>query len=323
MRFRYSLAGKRIFIAGHGGLVGGALVRALNMRGDCVLLTASRADLDLLDQQQVHDWFVKHRPDVVIMAAGRVGGIGANAAMPASFAYENSLMALNVINSSYLANVNRLIYLGSSCIYSPNSPLPLRPDNLLCGQLEETNRGYAMAKLMGIELCRSYRSQYGCDFISALPCNLYGVGDRFDEQNSHVIPALMMKAHRAKIEGLDHLPVWGSGYSMREFLHADDLAQAILLLLERYNGNEPVNIGLGHEISIKDLANEICHATGFGGRIEFDPTQPDGVMSKIMHSRVIYDMGWSPRVDLKSGLKQMYRWYCDEYLQQDGEPLCA
>ncbi len=310
----YSLSGKRVFVAGGSGLAGSAVVRALKVRGDCDLLWPSRSELDLCDQRAVAAWFCAHKPDVVIMAAGCVGGIGANANEPADFMYQNNMMALNVINNSKLSNSDRLIYLGSSCIYPRDALMPLDPFSLMTGPLEQTNRSYAMAKLAGIEMCQSYRRQYGCDFISALPCNLYGIDDHFDEMRSHVIPAIMMRAHEAKASGQDELSIWGSGQPLREFLCADDLAQALLIMLEYYNGDVPVNIGASAEVSIAKLASLICEVVGYDGRLVFDDNKPDGVMSKIMDSRVINDLGWAVSTELRDGLQRMYDWYTDCYL---------
>lgn len=308
----YDLAGKRIWVAGHNGLVGRATVKALQERGVTVL-SASREGLDLTSQAQVRDWMSAHKPDAVIMAAGRVGGIGANAAYPAAFLYENLMMAANVIHSAYECGVERLLYLGSSCIYPKDAALPLSPDALLSGALEPTNEGYALAKICGVRLCRFYRAQYGCDFMSAMPCNLYGPGDRFDQEDSHVIPALMMKAHAAKMAGAPALQVWGSGKPLREFLYVEDLAAGLVFALERYTGAAPLNIGSGEEITIADLARMIAHVTGYQGELVFDTDKPDGVLRKVMDSSVIRQAGWSPRFSLEEGLRQTYAWYVDHY----------
>lgn len=305
----FHLAGKRIFIAGETGMVGSAIKRVLYGKS-CEILSAPRANLDLTNQAAVKEWFTAHKPDAVIMAAGRVGGIEANRAAPADFLHDNLTMATNVIKAAHESGVQKLLYLGSSCMYPRECPQPMRPEHLLSSPLEPTNEGYALAKLAGIKLCHTFRAQYGCDFISAIPCNLYGPNDHYDAINSHVIPALIMKAHAAK----DSFPVWGDGSAMREFLHVDDLAAALIILLENYSDNAPINIGSGTEISIKDLTSEICRAVGTGAAPHFDETAPEGVKRKLMDSAKMREMGWAPRISLQEGLAGTYQ----DYLQRMG-----
>ncbi len=305
----FALAGKKIFVAGHNGLVGSALCRRLEGEG-CAVLTASRKMLDLRRQSDVEAWFAKNKPDVVIVAAAHVGGIGANAKYPAEFLYNNLMIEANVIHAAHEAGVKKLLFLGSSCIYPKYAEKPIREEALLAGALEPTNEAYAVAKIAGVKMCESYRRQYGCDFISAMPCNLYGPGDRFDVENSHVIPALMMKAHAAKMAGED-LQVWGSGAPLRECLYADDAVDGLVFLLKNYSGAEVVNMGSGQEVSIAGLARMICDVVGFKGRVVFDSSRPDGTMRKLMDSSRIFKAGWRPATDLRGGLEQTYAAYVE------------
>lgn len=309
----YSLKNKTIWVAGHNGLVGSAMVRLLESKGYEVL-TASRAGLDLRDQQAVQRWMGAHKPDVVVLAAAKVGGIGANMAAPAEFIYDNLMIEANVIHGAYMCGVEKLLFLGSSCIYPKDTQSPIGENSLMSGALEPSNAPYALAKIAGIEMCKSYRAQYGCDFISAMPCNLYGPNDNFDLASSHVIPALMAKAHAAKLAGAEVLPVWGSGRPRREFLYSDDLAAALLVLLERYSGAAPVNVGTGEDIAIVALAEEIKHITGFEGKLEFEPGKPNGVFEKRLDTCVINGLGWSPQISLKDGLARLYGWYQSSYI---------
>lgn len=299
----FSLKGKKVFVAGHRGMVGSAVVRRLAGE-DCSILTS---DIDLRDQALVHEWMAEHRPDVVVIAAAHVGGIGANAAYPADFLYNNLMIEANLIHAAYETNVEKLLFLGSSCIYPRDAAQPIREDALLSGALEPTNEAYAVAKIAGVKLCEAYRAQHGCDFISVMPCNLYGEGDRFDPARSHVIPALMMKAHAAQ----DEFVVWGSGEPLREFLYVDDLADACVFLLQQYSGAKPVNVGSGEEVSIANLAQKICDVVGFNGALRFDNEKPDGAPRKVMDSSRIYDAGWRPKVSLEQGLRRTYQWYTD------------
>lgn len=305
----YSLRNKKIWVAGHGGLVGSALVRALEGRGHRVL-KAGRAVLDCRDQAAVMAWMQANRPDAVIVAAAKVGGIGANISAPAEFLYDNLIIEANIIHGAYVCGVEKLLFLGSSCIYPKDAPNPITPDALLGGALEPTNAPYALAKIAGIELCRSYRRQYDCDFIAAMPCNVYGVGDRFDAAHSHVIPALLMRAHQGKARGERIFSVWGSGRPRREFIYADDLAAALLMLLEGYSGEEPVNIGGGDDITIAALAALILQAVDWSADIVFDAGQPDGVARKLLDSSVMRGMGWAPSTPLPEGLRRSYDWFC-------------
>ena len=308
------LTGKRVFVAGHAGLVGSALCRALAGEG-CEVLTIARAQLDLRDQSATHDWLAAHKPDAVIVAAGMVGGIGANIAAPASFLYDNAAIAAHVIHGSYLAGVRKLLFLGSSCMYPKEAALPLREETLLSGAFEPTNAPYALAKCFGVQLCRTYRQSYGCDFISAIPCNLYGANDRYETDRSHVIAALIMRAHAAKQAGDARLSIWGSGRPLREFLHADDAARALLLLLKHYSDDLPVNVGSGVELSIAALAEVICDIVGFKGALVFDESKPDGVYSKIMDGLRMKALGWQAEIELRAGLAQAYQ----DYLQRFGD----
>lgn len=300
-----SLENKTIWVAGHRGMVGGAVVRRLEHE-NCTVLTC---DLDLRDQQATYHWVQDNAPDMIIMAAAKVGGIHANATYPADFLYDNLMIQNNIIHAAHAASVEKLLFLGSSCIYPKDAVNPITEDALLTGALEPTNQAYAIAKIAGIKLCQSYRAQHGRDFISVMPCNLYGMGDTFDEKNSHVIPALMMKAHTAKISGVDTMQVWGSGTPRREFMYVDDLADALVFILQNYSGDRPLNIGAGVDMSIADLAQIIADVTGFSGALELDQTKPDGAMKKLMDSTRMADAGWQAKTSLRDGLAQTYEWY--------------
>ncbi len=304
----YSLKNKTIWVAGHEGLVGSAVVRLLEAQGYEVL-TVARAGLDLRDQSAVQRWMGAHKPDVVVLAAAKVGGIGANMAVPAEFIYDNLMIEANVIHGAYVCEVEKLLFLGSSCIYPKDAQSPIKEDALMSGALEPSNAPYAVAKIAGIEMCKAYRAQYGCDFISAMPCNLYGPNDNFDLESGHVIPALMAKAHGAKLAGDNVLSVWGSGRPRREFLYSNDLAAALLVLLEHYSGAAPVNVGTGEDISIAALAKEIKHVTGFEGTLEFRADKPDGVFEKRLDTGIIRSLGWAPQTSLQDGLALLYQWY--------------
>lgn len=310
----YSLKGKKIWVAGHLGMVGSALLRRLASE-DCVILSAERQALDLRDQAKTRQWIAAQKPDVIVIAAARVGGILDNRDHPADFLADNLMIAANIIPAAYEAGVEKLLFLGSSCIYPRDAAQPISEEALLSGKLEETNEAYALAKIAGLKLCEAYRRQYGCDFISAMPCNLYGPGDRFDAEKSHVIPALIMKAHAAKISGAAHMEVWGSGTPRREFLYVDDLADALVFLLKNYSGAGPVNIGAGSDISIAELARAVCEAIGFKGDIVYDRTKPDGTPRKLMDSGRIYRAGWRPQTGLAEGLARSYAWYKEAYAQ--------
>lgn len=307
----FELSGKRVWVAGHTGMVGAALIRRLQSE-PCEILTVSHAELDLCDQAATQSWVQQNKPDVVIMAAAKVGGILANDKQPADFLYDNLMIETNIIHAAYVAGVEKLLFLGSSCIYPKEAPQPISEDALLTGSLEPTNEAYAIAKIAGVKLCQAYRRQYGCDFISVMPCNLYGPSDTFDEQNSHVIPALIMKAHAAKQSGAETLTVWGSGRSLREFLYVDDLADGLVFMLKHYSGSQHINMGAGKDISIHDLAKIIMDVVGFQGDLVFDSSKPDGTFRKLMDSVRAYNAGWQPQTDLKTGLYQAYQWYLEQ-----------
>jgi GDP-L-fucose synthase len=302
---QFPLAGRRIYVAGHKGMVGSAIVRRLAAE-DCTVLTADRS-LDLRDMAATRSWFADNRPDAVIMAAAKVGGIMANSSYPADFLYDNLMIAANVIEAARQVQVAKLLLLGSSCIYPRLAQQPIREEALLTGPLEPTNQWYAIAKIAGIKLCQAYREQYGCDFISAMPTNLYGPGDNFDLTSSHVLPALIRKAHEAKLAGAPSFTVWGSGTPLREFMHVDDLADAAVFLLQHYSGDLPLNIGSGAEISILALAELVAKVVGFTGGVTTDPTKPDGAPRKLMDSSRLGALGWHPRIALEAGIADAYR----------------
>jgi GDP-L-fucose synthase len=301
----FDLKGRRIFVAGHRGMVGGALVRRLADEGGTVL-TASRQELNLIDQTSVTCWIDDKRPDVIFLAAAKVGGILANATYPAEFLYENLMIEANVIHAAHNAGVKKLVFLGSTCIYPKLAPQPIKEESLLTGPLETTNEWYAIAKIAGIKLCQAYRQQYGDDFISAQPTNLYGPGDNYDLNNSHVLPALLRKAHTAKQQNAKELIVWGTGTPLREFLHVDDLADAVVHLAKNFSGSEPVNVGSGAEVSIRELATHVCETVGFKGELKFDTTKPDGTPRKLTDTTKLRSLGWDKARSLKQGLTETY-----------------
>lgn len=308
----YRLAGKRIFVAGHRGMVGSAVVRRLAEGDqDCTVLTVSRQDLDLRDQAGVRAWLADTRPHVVILAAAKVGGILANDTYPADFLVDNLAIETAVIEGAFRAGVEKLLFLGSSCIYPKHAPQPIPEEALLTGPLEPTNEWYAIAKIAGLKLCEAYRRQYGADFISAMPTNLYGPGDNFDLQDSHVVPALLRKAHEAKLKGLPKLEIWGTGEPRREFLHVDDCADALVYLLQHYSGARHVNVGSGTDVTIRELAETIAEVVGFEGELVYDTTKPDGTPRKLMSGGRLAAMGWEPRIGLRRGLEQTYAWYLE------------
>lgn len=302
----YALKGKRVWVAGHRGMVGSAVVRRLAGE-DCQVLTATRAEVDLTRQAEVEAWMAANRPDAVVLAAAKVGGILANDTYPADFLYENLMIEANIIHAAYRASVEKLLFLGSSCIYPKLAPQPIPEDALLMGPLEPTNEWYAVAKIAGIKLAQAYRRQHGCDFISAMPTNLYGPGDNFDLQTSHVLPALIRKAHEAKVRGDKTLTIWGTGAPRREFLHVDDCADACVFLLEAYSGDEHVNVGSGEDIPILALAKLVCDVVGFEGEIVRDTSKPDGTPRKLMSGAKLREMGWLPRIGLRDGIAATYR----------------
>ena len=306
----YDLTTKKVWVAGHRGMVGAALVRRL-ARENCDLLTVSRAETDLRDQAAVKRWMEKNRPEAVFVAAARVGGIYANDQYPAEFLYDNLMIEANVINVAHEAGVEKLVFLGSSCIYPKLAPQPMSEDALLTGPLEPTNEWYAVAKIAGIKLCQAYRKQYGRHFISAMPTSLYGPGDNFDLKSSHVVPALMRKAHEAKLAGAQSVGVWGTGTPRREFLHVDDCADGVVHLMKYYDGYEHVNVGSGVDLPVGELAKLICHVVGFKGELVYDASFPEGTPRKLMSSAKLEAMGWKPSVALEEGLRTTYQWFLD------------
>jgi GDP-L-fucose synthase len=301
----YPLQGRRIWVAGHTGMVGSAIVRRLAGEG-CEVLTAGRADCDLRRQSQVEAWIDFCRPDAIVLAAARVGGIHANDIYPADFIYENLIIEANVVQAAHQAGVGRLLLLGSSCIYPKAAPQPITEDALLTGPLEETNQWYAVAKIAGVKLVQAYRRQHGRDYISAMPTNLYGAGDNYDLVTSHVMGALIRKVHEAKTQGQTALAVWGSGRPRREFLHVDDAADALVHLLKTYSGEDPINVGSGLDVTIDELAATICKVIGFDGGLVHDPGKPDGVNGKLMSVARLRAMGWAPRISLEDGIARAY-----------------
>jgi GDP-L-fucose synthase len=289
-------------------MVGSALVRRL-ARENCEVIAVDRSEVDLIRQVEVEAWLKGTRPDAIIIAAAKVGGILANDTRPAEFLYQNMMIEANVIEAAHRADVNRLLFLGSSCIYPKFAPQPIDEDALLTGPLEPTNEGYAVAKIVGIKLCQAYRKQYGRDYISAMPTNLYGPGDNFDLQNSHVLPALIRKAHEAKENALAEFVIWGSGSPRREFLHVDDCADALVHLLKAYSGSEPVNVGSGQDLAIRELAEIVARVVGFAGRVATDPSKPDGTPQKLMSGARLAALGWRPGIELEAGIRETYRWY--------------
>lgn len=304
----YPLAGKRVWVAGHRGMVGGAIVRRLATEG-CEILTVARSELDLCRQAETETWLAAHRPQAVFVAAATVGGIYANDSRPAEFLYDNLAIEANVIHAAWQTGVEKLLFLGSSCIYPQDAKQPMAEGALLTGPLEPTNEWYAIAKIAGIKLCQAYRRQYGCDFISAQPTNLYGPFDTFDLTSSHVIPALMAKVHRAKLLEAPHLEVWGSGTPMREFLYVDDLAHALVFLIKHYSGPVPVNIGTGEELTIRELAEMIADIVEFRGALVFDYSKPDGMPRKLLDCTFLRRLGWTATTPLREGLMRTYAWY--------------
>lgn len=306
----YDLAGKRVWVTGHRGMVGGAIVRRL--AGEpCEILTVERNELDLCRQDAVEAWMAANKPDAVIMAAAKVGGIHANATYPADFLHDNLVIETNIIDAAFTVGVEKLLFLGSSCIYPREAPQPMTEDALLGGPLEPTNEWYAVAKIAGIKLCQAYRRQHGCDFISAMPTNLYGPGDNFHPTDGHVPAALLRRFHEAKTAGLSEVTVWGTGRPRREFLHVDDLADACVLLLKSYSGEGHVNVGTGEDVSIAEFAEAVRRVVGWEGRLVFDPSRPDGPPRKVLDVSRLAAMGWRAATPLDEGLHGYYRWFLD------------
>jgi GDP-L-fucose synthase len=301
----YDLKGKKVYVAGHRGMVGSAIVRRLASEG-CEILTASRADADLTRQVEVEAWMDKNRPDAVFLAAAKVGGILANDTYPADFLYENMILEANIIHAAHKVGVEKLLFLGSSCIYPKFADQPITEDALLTGSLEPTNEWYAIAKIAGIKLCQAYRKQHGHDYISAMPTNLYGPGDNFDLNSSHVMPALIRKAHDAKAEGKPEVVVWGTGTPRREFLHVDDCADACVHLMKTYSADSHVNVGYGDDVTILELTQMVCRVVGFEGAIINDLSKPDGTPRKLMSADKLRGLGWTPSIGLEDGIRSAY-----------------
>ena len=301
----YSLAGKRVWVCGHKGMVGGAVVRRLALEG-CEVLTADRSEADLINPAQVDAYMAKHKPHAIFMAAAKVGGILANDTQAAEFLYENTMIATNVIHAAHVHEVEKLLFLGSSCIYPKFADQPIREDSLLTGPLEPTNEWYAIAKIAGVKMCQAYRKQYGSDFISAMPTNLYGPGDNYDLKTSHVLPALIRKAHEAKAAGESGMEIWGTGSPMREFLHADDCADGLVFLMKHYSEAEHMNLGSGTDIRIDDLARMVMDVVGLEGELRKDTSKPDGTPKKLMDNSRIVALGWSPKITLRDGIEAVY-----------------
>ena len=311
----FDLAGKRVFVAGHRGMVGSAIVRRL-AREDCTVLTASRAQVDLREQAAVRAWFAAEKPDVVVLAAAKVGGILANDTYPASFLYDNLMIEANVIEAARAVHTAKLLFLGSTRIYPKFAEQPIVEEALLTGALEPTNEWYAVAKIAGIKMCQAYRRQYGCDYISGMPTNLYGPGDNYDLASSHVVPALIRKAHEAKLAGAGSMTIWGTGTPRREFLHVDDLADACVFLLKTYSDDGHINIGSGTDIPIYELAQLVCEIVGFSGEIVRDTSKPDGTPRKLMSGAKLAGLGWTPRIALREGLASAYQEFLAGHIKE-------
>ena len=310
----FDLKGKTVVVAGHRGMVGSALVRRL-ARENVELLTIDRDELDLRDQSAVFGWFAKARPEIVFLAAAKVGGIVANNTLRAEFLYDNLVIAANVIHAAHINRTEKLMFLGSSCIYPKLAPQPLREDSVLTGPLEETNEPYAIAKIAGIKMVEAYRSQYGCDFINVMPTNLYGPGDNYHPEYSHVVAALIRRFHEAKLSGSPRVAVWGTGTPRREFLYVDDMADACVHLMKTYSDSELVNIGIGEDVTIADFARLVATVTGYRGEISFDPSRPDGTPRKLLDVSRLAKLGWRARTSLEDGLRLAYQAYLNETRQ--------
>jgi GDP-L-fucose synthase len=304
----YSLKGKRVWVAGHRGMAGSAIVRRLAAE-DCEVLTVGRDAVDLRRQEAVESWMVKARPQALFVAAAKVGGILANSTRPAEFLYENLAIETNIIHAAWKAGVEKLLFLGSSCIYPRLAPQPMTEEMLLTGPLEPTNEWYAVAKIAGIKLCQAYRRQYGCDFISAMPTNLYGPGDNYDPQSSHVAAAMQVKVHRAKESGADSIEIWGTGTPRREFLYVDDLADALVFMMKRYSDEPHLNVGTGSDITIRELAEQVAKVAGWSGTFVYDRSKPDGMPRKVMDVSKLAAMGWTARTPFEEGMRRAYEWY--------------
>ena len=310
----FPLQGKRVWVAGHRGMVGAALVRRLQSEGADIVIVG-REDLDLRRQDDTFAFIANAKVDAIFLAAAKVGGIFANDTLPAEFLYDNLMIEANVIEGAHRAGVAKLLFLGSSCIYPKLASQPIKEDALLTGALEPTNEWYAIAKIAGLKLAQAYRRQHGADFISAMPTNLYGPGDNFDLKSSHVLPALIRKAHEAKQNGERTISIWGSGEPRREFLHVDDCADALVFLMTRYSDDEHVNVGSGEDLTIAQLAMEVCRTVGLTASLAYDLSKPDGTARKLMSGQKLRDMGWSPSIKLQDGIAQTYRWFLDSAME--------
>ena len=306
----YSLQNKKIWLAGHRGMVGRALFRRLEKEG-CQVIVKTRQELDLADYKQTEDWVAKNQPDTIILAAAQVSGILANDLYPADHLYNNLVVAMNVIQAAHVHNVEKLLYLGSSCIYPKHAEIPIVEESLLTGVLEPTNEGYAIAKITGLKLIEAFRRQHNHDFISVMPTNMYGPGDNYDPVSSHVVPALIRRTHQAKERGEKKIEIWGTGKPLREMLHVDDGADAMVHVLKNYSASGHINIGSGKDWSILELAQMICETVGFSGKITHDVTKPDGTPRKLMDSSKLTAMGWKPQIDIREGLQDAYHWYLE------------
>jgi GDP-L-fucose synthase len=313
----FDLQGKRVWVAGHSGMAGSAIVRRLE-RENCQLVTVTRADLDLLNQSDVHTWIADNEIDAVFLAAAKVGGILANSTRPAEFLYENLVIETNVIGAARAAGVKKLLFLGSSCIYPRVAAQPMREEALLTGELEPTNEWYAIAKIAGIKLCQAIRRQYGCDFVSVMPTNLYGPGDRYDAEGGHVVAALIMKVHAAKQANRSTVELWGSGTPRREFLFTEDLADACVFVMKNYSDEMFLNVGTGRDMTILELAESIARVADWKGTFTFDKSKPDGMPRKVMDVSRLRELGWNATTDFETGMKKAYRWYVDNVAERHG-----
>ncbi len=304
----FKISEKKIFVAGHNGMVGRAICKKLQ-KENCEILTVEKSNCDLRNQKEVNNWMMENKPEGVIICAAKVGGILANDSFPVDFLEDNLLIQTNLIKSSYNVRVEKLLFLGSSCIYPKEIAQPINENSLLTSSLEKTNEWYAIAKISGLKLCEAYRKQFGSDFISVMPTNLYGPGDNYDLDTSHVIPALIKKMHLAKLEQRKEVTIWGSGKPLREFMHVDDCAEGMIFLMNNYSEDSHINLGFGSEITILELAKKIKEIVGFSGKIVFDRSKPDGIKRKLLNSKKINDLGWRPKIDLEEGLKKTYKDY--------------
>jgi len=321
-RVEYGLSGKRVWVAGHRGMAGSAIVRRLASES-CEILTATRAEVDLRRQAEVEDWMQRMRPQAVFMAAATVGGILANATRPAEFLYDNLAMEANIIHAAWKMGVEKLMLLGSSCVYPRLAPQPMSEDTLLTGPLEPTNQWYAVAKIAGIRLCQAYRRQYGCDFVCAMPTNLYGPGDNYDLQQGHVAAALQMKIHRAKTTGAPTVELWGTGTPKREFLFVDDLADGLVFVMKHYSDESHINVGTGEDITVRELAELIAKVAGYKGEFVYDRSKPDGTPRKVMDVSRLTALGWKAKTPLAEGFAKAYRWYVENVADAEARPALS